>query len=566
MSWGRIVRPVEGALGRQNPLMSLLNVKFSVRGLEKLIGDHLMRRVAFYSLYAGLVACVAHSGFAQTIGSSGLVSGPRVDAGMDRTPHATAPVQGEVHTLTDAIRLTYWRNPTLLSQRANVRATDNRLPQARAAYGLNLSAQGTYGYQRDRFQTVLGWAGNQGWSSVATAILTQPLYTFGRNAGSEKVALAQIAFARDTLRLTETQMLLDTINAYVSVIRDRENVSIAKENIDLLSRQLTDSRARYEVRDITGADLQQIETRVELGKAQLLLAQGQVASSEAQFLKLVGAAPGELLPPTELDVALGTIDQAYSISERRSPVIRAAQSREKISRATVDAVRAEFGPRIDLRGTASYGTVTPYSDNLRATELRGEVALSMPLLDGNLRLSRLREAQEANSADWRLIEQAVRDTNEAIASSWQQLATTRISLENYSRAVEAARKAYEGAVEQEAAGARTTLDVLDLARDLLNVRNGYVSARADEYALRAGLLAAVGELDATQIVPDVERYDPDVHLEKVRGRGDTPLLTPLLSGIDHITSGARMDDRPVTDPGAALRISPALVIPPAPRP
>nr|WP_282957477.1 TolC family outer membrane protein [Sphingobium limneticum] len=519
-----------------------------------------MQRTAYHYLLAGLVACAGSAVQAQ-------VAGP--DAGLERRrppSHAVAPVAGEIRTLSDAIRMTYWNNPTLLSQRARVRASDNRLPQARAAYGLNLSAQGSYGYQRDRFQTALGWAGNQGWSSTATAILTQPLFTSGRSAGGEKIAIAEIAFARDTLRLTETQTLLDTVTAYVSVIRDRENVSIAKENLGLLGRQLTDSRARYEVRDITSADLQQIETRVELGQAQLLLAQGRLAGSEAQFVQLVGMAPSQLAPPTELDIGLGTIDQAYALSERRSPVIRAAQSREKISRASVDAVRAEFGPDINLRGTGSYGSVTPYADNLRATELRGEVVLTMPLLDGNLRLSRLREVQEANSADWRLIDQAVRDTNEAIASSWQQLATTRDSLANYERAVAAARKAYDGAVEQETAGARTTLDVLDLARDLLNVRNGYVSARADEYILRAGLLAAVGELDATQMVPDVERYDPNVHFEKVRGRGDTPLLTPLLSGLDHLGGGPRVDDRPITDPGAGVRITPPGPIPPAPRP
>jgi outer membrane protein TolC len=58
---------------------------------------------------------------------------------------------------------------------------------------------------------------------------------------------------------------------------------------------------------------------------------------------------------------------------------------------------------------------------------------------------------------------------EAVSSSWNQLTASRASLEHYARASEAARRAFEGALKQHRAGARTTLDVLDLARDLLNV-------------------------------------------------------------------------------------------------
>ena len=59
----------------------------------------------------------------------------------------------------------------------------------------------------------------------------------------------------------------------------------------------------------------------------------------------------EIYQPTRsLPIATSTIDQAYAYAEVNSPLVRAAQSREKISRAGVEAARAEMGPRIDLRG------------------------------------------------------------------------------------------------------------------------------------------------------------------------------------------------------------------------
>lgn len=514
-----------------------------------------MQRFAWTS-FIGVCLCGTAT---PAIGQSDPVPAPRSAPPVYATAPADMPdgttITTEVGTLADAVRLVYQNNPSLLSQRATVRSVDNRYPIARANYGLTLDAEVTHGYQRNRFETLLGWTGAQGWSTVATAILTQPLFTFGRNAGAEQSALTQIAFARDTLRLNQTQILLSTISAYISVIRDREAVLIARENLALLDKQLTESQARYEVRDITDSDLKQIETRVELGRAQLLLAEGQVSDSEANFVQFVGARPAAVLaPPTELIVPLTSLDQAYDIGDNCSPVIRAAQSREKVSRAAITALRASFGPRIDLRGRASYGTVTPYSNDMRSTELRGEVALRMPLLDANLRLSRLREAEEANAADWRLIDQSVRETHATIASSWKRLETTRASLANYDRAVAAARRAYDGAVEQEIAGTRTMLDVLDLARDLLTVRNGYVSARANETFLRATMLAALGDLDAEAIAPGLSAYDPAEHFDKVRGRADLPIVTGILSGLDGVTAPNVTKDRPVTDPGATVRL------------
>ncbi|WP_145198768.1 TolC family protein [Sphingobium sp. B2] len=520
-----------------------------------------MRHISLTSICSALLCGAAQGAWAQGEGVPAPREAPLVFVSPRPVAAGETPAPTEIRNLAQAIRLVYWSNPSLLAQRATVRSSDNRYPAARAAYGLTLSAEGSHAYQRDRFNTLLGWAGNQGWASTASAILNQPLFTFGRSAGGERVALAQVAFARDTLRLVETQILLDTINSYIAVIRDREAVVIAQENLGLLDRQLNESRARYEVRDITDSDWRQIETRVELGRAQLLLAEGQLSGSEAQFVQLVGVRPGELTPPVELVVPFTSIEQAYDLGDSHSPVIRAAQSREKISRASTTALRAEFGPRVDLRGTASYGTVSSYSNDLRSTQLRGEVVLSMPLLDGNLRLSRLREAEEANASDWRLIDQSVRETHATIGSSWQQLVLTRKSLVNYSRAVEAARQAYNGAVEQEIAGDRTKLDVLDLARDLLNVRIGYISAQANEYIFRAALLAAIDGLNASQLVPDIQRYDPTDHFDKVRGRGDLPLITDRLSGLDRITGGDISTDRPVRDAVAAVRLAPAAPMP-----
>ncbi|WP_375401984.1 TolC family protein [uncultured Sphingomonas sp.] len=478
---------------------------------------------------------------------------PSFPYGADAGVAATTPGR-PIGTLRDAIALAYWSNPQLLAERANLRSTDNQLPIARSAYGPTLDLQASQNYQRDRRELVPNrFRGDQGFSNTAALILNQPLYTFGRNRARENGARAQILLGRDSLRLTEAQVLLDVVSAFVSVERDASAARIAQENVDLLDRQYRDNVERFRVREITSTDLQQVETRVEIGRAQLLQAEGQLGVSRSQFLNAVGApAAPALAEPMPLPIASPDIAGAYAYADANSPLVRAAQSREKISRANIEAARAEMGPRLDLRGTSAYGSASPYADSLRTTNLGAGITFTQPLIDSNLRDSQLRAAKEANEADWRLIDLALRDTREAVATSWNQLTASRASLEHFAKASEAARLAYEGALLQERAGARTTLDVLDLARDLLNVRTNFVIAQANEYLARAQLLAAIGRLEAPLLVPDIRSYDSLANFDRVARSGDVPLLTPALSALDGLTARDVRTDRPIRDPSGAL--------------
>jgi TolC family type I secretion outer membrane protein len=454
-----------------------------------------------------------------------------------------------VDTFADAIALAYARNPGLLAERATARATDNRLPAARGAYGPRLDLQGFQAFQQDRTELPLplGWTRNQGWTTTAQAVISQPVFTFGRLRSAEEEARAQIDFAHANLRFTESDVLFNTISAYVAVQRDDAIVAVTRENLALLETELADNRERFRVREITSSDLQQVETRVEFGRAQLISAEGAAANSRAAFLRFVGALPGDLAAVPRLRVPVASLDQAASAAEANNPLIAAAQARERIARAAIAAANAEFLPRIDARGSGAYGTRSPYNNDPRTTQLRGELALTVPLADAGVRDANLRAAREAQDAEWRLIDQTTRDVRELAAGAWNSLVSSRLSLARYAAAVEAAERAYEGAALQERAGARTTLDVLDLARDLLSVRRAYVEAIANEYLSRAALLAAIGGLEGRNLLPEPWLYDANSNRSRVERSGDIPLFTDLLSTLDGIAVGDMRTDQPSRD-------------------
>ena len=460
---------------------------------------------------------------------------------------------GAASTLAQAIAYSYETNPRLLAERASTRAADLGFPAARAAFGPRLDASASLSYTRDRDEILPGsFLRQQGWSDTASLILSQPLLTFGRSQARVGQAAANIDFRRESLRLVQNEVMLDVIGAYVGTLREAGAVTIARENVALLQRQLEESNARFAVREITLADVQQVETRLALGQTVLLEAQARLGEIHARFYRAVGMPPGELAPPEPLTLPVSSLSEAYSLADNQSPLVRAAQARERISRAFLAGTRAEAAPRVDFRGSADYGAMSDYSRDLRGTRVRGTVTLSVPLFDSGARLAESGQAREANSADLQLIAAAQRDSRTAVATGWNNVLAARLSIDHYRQAVESAQRAYENAQRQERAGMRTTLDVLDLARDLLNVRNAYNAALADEYQARATLLATLGQLDPDKMSDGIKLYDPADHFRKVKGKGDIPLLTGSLAALDGVILPNLKTNRPSTDAAALV--------------
>lgn len=459
-----------------------------------------------------------------------------------------------------ALERAYWTNPQLIAGRAQARSFDYRIPQARGQYGPQLQYSASHGYQRDRFDRPIGEPEiASGWTTTASAILRQPIFTFGRLRAVEDAARSAAAFGQASLRVTEQESLLNAISAYSAVIRDRVGVSIAADNVELLSRQVADTDARLQAREATITDAQQATSRLELARAQLLAAQAAAGTSDAAFLRFIGGPPGDLAAPNPLQIPARSLEEAYAYADAHNPLLATAYARERLSRAELEGARAELLPRVDLTGSAIYGTVTPYSNDLRQTQFRAGVTIS-GTLDVGIRRARINEAQAVNDSDWRLIDAALRENRAELASAWNEWQSQTGAIGRLGSAVAAAQQAFEGALLQQRAGLRTTLDVLDLARDLLQVRSNYNATTTAAYVAQARVLSAMGALELKYLLPDRERYDPQVHLRKVDNQADVPLLTPLIRALDSLTT-PRRSDRSLRDPAAPVAVGPAPLAP-----
>jgi outer membrane protein len=436
-------------------------------------------------------------------------------------------------TLADAIALAYESNPNLQAQRAIQRALDENYVQARSGWRPTLSAVVSDTFLQTRTPGAFGPVDTNGdgvpdqfasqslqetYTGNAFLALSQPIYTGGRVAASVSAAEADILTGRENLRRLEGQVLGQVIQYYADVRRDQEAVRIRQEDVGVLQRQLDESKARFDVGDVTRTDVAQSQARLAAAVSALQSAQAQLAISRGNYASVVGQNPGDLAPEPSLAGLLPTdVDKAFDIAEENNAQIRAARYAERASRARLAGARAERMPQVAL--SARYGFSGPgrhidtdsYSQNITAG-----ASISVPLFSGGLTSSRIRQQVERNNADRISIETARRTVLQNLTQAWNQLLAARANITSTDEQVRAAVIAAEGVRQEQQVGLRTTLDVLNAEQELRAAQLSQIGARHDEYVSAAGVLQAMGRLEARNLTPTAPQYDPKTHFRKLR--------------------------------------------------
>lgn len=434
---------------------------------------------------------------------------------------AAGPAAAE--TLADAIALAYENNPTLAAQRATQRALDETYVQARTGWRPTLSLSAQARYNEVRIPAEGRGLGEPSYretnDGTAALTFTQPVWTGGRTAAAVSAAQAEVLAGAENLRRVEAQVLGTAIQAYVDVRRDMQSVRIREENVKVLTRQLEESNARFDVGEVTRTDVAQSQARLAQARALLQSAQATLATSRANYAQVIGQNPGDLAPEPSLQHLLpADPDQAYTIAEQNNPQLRAQQFAEQASRARVAGARAERMPTVSAQASVTHsgGTVEPFERDQYRRGVTGTLNVNVPLFSGGLVSSRVRQAQDRNTADRLTVEGVRRSVLQSITQGWSQLIAARANISSTEEQVRAARIAAEGTRQEQQVGLRTTIDVLNAEQELRQAELNQVNAGRDAYIAATTVLVTMGRLEAKNLTPTVPQYDAAKHFKNLR--------------------------------------------------
>jgi outer membrane protein len=428
-------------------------------------------------------------------------------------------------TIEAALVRAYQNNPQLNAQRAQVRSTDENVPQALSGYRPRVALTASAGYQYLDTNTTSGGTPStivrteiHGANAPRSAGLTvsQTLFNGQQTANRTRAAESQVSGSREALRVLEQSVLLSAATIYMDYLRDAAIVEVQRSNVRVLEQTLKQTRDRFNVGEVTRTDVAQSEAQLAAGKTQLLAAEATLTTTRANFRRIIGNEPQALAPGSPVDRFLpGTLPGAVDLSLIENPNVTAAMFGIDVNYLQVKVNEGALLPTVTLQA----GVQQSYEQQLtifRTFNASALAQLSVPLYQGGAEYALIRQSKETLAQQRLVLEQTRDQTRANTVTAWGQLVAGKAQVASAQAQVTASEIALNGVREEAKAGQRTTLDVLNAQQALVNARVALVTAQHDRVVASYSVLNAVGRLAPQVLNLQTTIYDPSVHYHQVR--------------------------------------------------
>jgi len=424
-----------------------------------------------------------------------------------------APANADTFTLAQVLAMTYQSNPQLQQARVALQGLDQGVAQANAGWRPNVGVSASYGSERG---VVTGFPNPFNSNPLMGQVtVSEPLYRGGRTVAEVGRAVAEVHAGRAQLASTEQQVLLQAVTAYMDVVRDSESLRINRDNVSTLETEFADVKTELAAGEVTKTDTSQAEARLARARADEAIAEAQLATSRATFENIIGTPAETLERSPTLPPLPKTKEQALDLALKSHPDLLEARASERAANYAVDDAAGALLPQVtlsgqyqylrDAAGTNIYTTRNPQS----VVSVLGQV--SVPIYQGGQEEATVRRAKDAHSQAELGIVVAERNVRQDLDSAWQALRSADAAIAANEAQEAADQTAIAGVKQEQEAGERSVLDVLNAQEELFSAEVALVSARHDRVIAAYKLLAAAGELNARALALNVKLYDPRDH-------------------------------------------------------
>lgn len=413
--------------------------------------------------------------------------------------------------LRSAVAIGISTNPETGVVQNNRRATDEELNQAKGLYLPSVDVRADTGYEHSDDPSTRAGTGDDDenmWRYDAGITLTQMLFDgFETKYENERQKARVLSAAR---RVGESAELtgLAVVEAYLDVMRQREQLKIARENVAAhltLLDQISDSAQAGRTTD---ADVQQGSARLASARALEASVREALRQAEATYIREVGDPPQDLvMPMVPVDALSPDVEQEVKLALHQSPTIGIFEADLDVAHAEFEGSKSTMYPQVDLQLNARTG------NDMNGVEGRDTSASALAVLNWNLyrggidtarvkeHINREAQAKEARADAARQVENDVRRT-------WASMVAAGERARQFTAQAAANTEVVKSYKDQFDLNRRTLLDVLDSQNELFVSRSNLVNAEFLEMFAIYRLLALKGEMLKTLGVEKPRESDP----------------------------------------------------------
>ena len=348
---------------------------------------------------------------------------------------------------------------------------------------------------------------------------------FDWKAGSERSKQAEA-----TVAAAQQNLIVRVSEAYFGVLRAQDNLRAAKAQERALSRQLEQTRQRFNVGLIAITDVYEAEARHDLAGVTRIIEENNVAVALERLSVLTGQQHGQLRLLSEAfapELPAPTDRSAWvDFALENNFELAAVRFAEEAARQNAKSRQMGHAPRVSAQ--VSYaesdtaGTVTPPNafnlpPNSEGEDESFQIRLDMPLYAGGaISANRRRAAEQFNAARENRIN-LTRNTITASRSLHMTVSSDVARVNARKQAIKSTQSALDATVAGYEVGTRNIVDVLNAQNAVFSAQRDYANSRYD-YVLNsmrlkenAGTLSPedIAALEAFLVEPEAASASED---------------------------------------------------------
>jgi outer membrane protein len=434
----------------------------------------------------------------------------------------TVPLSSRAQMLAELHQAAFQVDPVVAGAQAQVRAAQERVTQARAAFGP--TAVATASKSATRYNEAPRYDLRKFSSKQAALQITQPLLRTALFPTLES-AKAQLDQAQSALDQVKSEVSVRLIEVCFDVLKARDALTFIGAQLVAAEEQLASARRSFKVGTTAITDVRDAEAKIDTVLAQRIAAEAELDLKQQLLLELVGRPAPEVLGRAISDDQMPVLPQTSVLewiadAQTQSPQLQQAQFALVAAEAEVTKAWQGHAPTADL--TYSYtmssdtGTVTSFFPR-RGDASQVGFNVNIPLFASGATDARVKEtvalrdkARSDVDAARRNVQISVRQSFSASLSS---IALAR-GLETANRSLEVALRANRRGYE---VGLKINAEVLESQSKLFEARRDLSRSRYDAWLNFLKLKAAAGRM-STADIDTLDRLLVAVEPLVVRGR------------------------------------------------
>lgn len=394
--------------------------------------------------------------------------------------------------IADAVR----RQPDFGSQQAAVGQARGALSEAKAGLLPRVQLLVDSGERRAvRNDRLTDSPDGRGSGQVTPQLaLTQLLYDGGAAWGRVRASKVRVSAASRGADAAANTLALQAVQSYFTVLRQREALSIAAENV----RKVQGVRDKVAERVAEGRDphseLSRLDSRVLEARNQLVDAQRDLDDAGAAYEEIFGASSESIQYPASSPGRREAVADALAYARAHNPQVLALREERDATAADYDSERAAMmWPRLSLEavGTAydAFG-----SDGVEDRDTYVGLRISYDLYAGGANGGRSRQAGGRLLAARLAVERAELALDRRIRQAYSAVEARERQAATMNDRVRRDRQAIEDYEELFLAGRRTLNDLIVAQRDYFASAMQFLDVQLDLRVQQFSLLALTGEL------------------------------------------------------------------------